>query len=144
MAKKSAKSETDTMPRPPTPVFRRPTQKAAARLTDQTSGEDKLAWLQAGYQCSPIFFGGLSSLPPLDGSSGVGNKGRNSPILRVYKPALPRFPCGEGGDSPSFIRPAGHLGPSFSKMANSPSVQTHRKPRSSSSRTAAVSASSLT
>ena len=53
MAKKSAKSETDTMPRPPTPVFRRPTQKAAARLTDQTSGEDKLGMASGGLPVQP-------------------------------------------------------------------------------------------
>lgn len=39
---------------------------------------------------------------PLDGSSGLGNKGRNSPVLRVYRADLLRFPRAEGGGRGSF------------------------------------------
>jgi hypothetical protein len=36
-----AKSDTETMPSPPKPVFDMPTQKAAAAATVQTHGEER-------------------------------------------------------------------------------------------------------
>ena len=40
-------------------------------------------------------------LAPLDGSGGVGNERWNSPVLRVYRANLPRFPRRKGGGSPA-------------------------------------------
>jgi hypothetical protein len=65
-------------------------------LTDQTRGEDKLGMASGGLPVQPDLPRRSIEPAPSDRASGIGNKGTNSPILRVYQPALPRFPCGEG------------------------------------------------